>query len=142
MPSKEGPYANVVNVVVSNTGATTVPSGWLLSVTPQSGAPYVQIDQSWEEKPTLFHGSLAMFGNLVRLLRSARTQRIPSLLHDLVRLFPLFSFIFDFFLYFFFNFIYFFSKLFLPLFYMFQVSSISPTFFLGFSACFFHFHLG
>ena len=82
MPSKEGPYANVVNVVVSNTGATTVPSGWLLSVTPQSGAPYVQIDQSWEEKPTLFHGSLAMFGNLVRLPMCV-WGRIH--LHDLVR---------------------------------------------------------
>lgn len=78
MPSKEGPYANVVNVVVSNTGATTVPSGWLLAVTPQSGAPYMQIDQSWEEKPTLFHGSLAMFGNLVRK---------PCILHFWVKFF-------------------------------------------------------
>ena len=97
MPSKEGPYANVVNVVVSNTGATTVPSGWLLSVTPQSGAPYVQIDQSWEEKPTLFRGSLAMFGNLVRLpMRSATTLGVFFPVHDLVRLPCLFSTFFSF----------------------------------------------
>ena len=67
MPSRDGPYANVVNVVVSNTGATTVPSGWLLALTPQAGAPYVHVDQSWEEKPSIFRGSLAMFGNLVHL---------------------------------------------------------------------------
>ncbi|KAK9845899.1 hypothetical protein WJX81_005505 [Elliptochloris bilobata] len=58
-----GTYTNTVNVVVSNTGATTVPSGWLLSLTAPAGAPYVHVEQSWEMTPTLFHGSLAAFAN-------------------------------------------------------------------------------
>jgi len=59
-------YSNVINLVVSNTGATTVPSGWLVTLTSPTGAPYSAVSQVWNMLPTLFKGSLAAFANQAR----------------------------------------------------------------------------
>ena len=59
-------YSNVVNIIMSNTGTTPVPSGWLLTLTAPTGAPYTKVDQAWNIMTTLFKGDLAGFASAVR----------------------------------------------------------------------------
>ena len=62
-------YSNVVNIIMSNTGTTPVPSGWLLTLTAPAGAPYTKVDQAWNVMTTLFKGDLAGFASAVRARR-------------------------------------------------------------------------